>query len=400
MTSALKPKIAPQAKPVIIMLAIIIMVCVSYGLSLNNGFVWDDETFIVNNPYVYDLSQWPQYFTLAETVSDVPILSHMYRPVQTLSFALDAALWGTWAGGFHLTSLLLHLATCFAIFFAFAPLVGRRSAVIAAALFSVHPALSEGVLSLASRGNQLYTLFALISLGFFVKTVRPLDKYHLASLLAGLIALFSKEPAIAYLALLPLIQMVFGQPWPLRFRQALLLYTPFLMIAGLYLCSRAAVVASSQVMGYWGGSLGATILLQAKVFISYFRLLIWPFSLQGRYTVEGVDTLAIVAVIANITLVMVAVFCWRRSKRGRLIALAIAWFYLSLAPVSNLIPLPGAMMGERFIYFTFAGMIPLLLGAIEDQTWGRYPRQITSLALVLLAVFLFMNITRTMVWKE
>lgn len=400
MISKTKSPRTAHTKPVIVVLAIILMVSAAYGLSLNNGFVWDDETFIVNNPYVYDLSQWQLYFTLPETVSDDPILSRMYRPIQTLSFALDAALWGTWAGGFHLTSLLLHLATCFAIFFAFAPLVGRRSAVIAAALFSVHPALSEGVLSLASRGNQLYTFFALISLGFFVKTVKPLDKYHFASLLAGLIALFSKEPAIAYLALLPLIQMAFGQPWPRCFRQALLLYTPFLMIAGLYLGARAAVVASSQVMGYWGGSLGATILLQAKVFISYFKLLIWPFSLQGRYTVEGLGSLAIVAIIANVVLAMVAVFAWRLSRRGKLLALAIAWFYISLAPVSNLIPLPGAMMGERFIYFTFAGMIPLLLGTVKEQVWDSYSRRIVPLALVLISAFLFTNITRTMVWKD
>ena len=150
----------------------------------------------------------------------------------------------------------------------------------------------------------------------------------------------------------------------------MLLYAPSFIIAGFFLWARAEVVATAQVMPYWGGSLGATILLQAKVFLVYLKLLVWPFYLQGRYSVMQIDTLAVVAVITNMILVIIAIFAWRRSRRGKLLALAIAWFYVSLAPVSNLIPVPGAMMGERFLYFTFAGMIPLLLGSIDNQVWG------------------------------
>lgn len=400
MSGKLKSIIAPRAKPGLIAAAVVLMVFAGYGLSLKNGFVWDDETFIVNNPYVHDISKWPSYFTQPDTISDQPVLSRMYRPVQTLSFALDAALWGTWAGGFHLVSLLLHIATCFAIYFAFSRFVGRRSSVIAAMLFSVHPALSEGVLSLASRGNQLYTLFALLSLGFFFRTVKPLDKFHLASLLAVFLALFSKEPAIAYLALLPLLQQVAVKPWPLASRRSVLLYAPVFIIAGIYLAARSAVVDSAQVMPFWGGSFGATVLLQAKVFIVYLKLLFWPFDLQGRYTAGETDLLAVFALVVNIALVITAIFAWRRSQAGKLLALAIAWFYISLAPVSNLIPLPGSMMGERFIYFTFAGMIPLLLGSMDDRFWSRYRRPMILSAPVFLAAFLFTDINRTMVWKD
>ena len=400
MISASKPLFLFQKKPFIIILAIMLLVCAAYGLSLNNGFVWDDETLIVNNTYVHTISKWPQYFTLAGTVSNDPVMSRVYRPLQTLSFALDAALWGNWAGGFHLTSLLLHLATCFALFYAFNPLVGHRSSIVAAILFSIHPALSESVLSLASRGNQLYTLLALLSLGFFVRTAKPFDKYHLLSLFAALTALFSKEPAIAYLALLPLFQLVFRQPWNLRDRRSAALFVPFVVIAGLYLSARAMVVASAQVVPYWGGSLGATLVMQAKVFILYLRLLFWPFYLQGRYTIAGPDALATAALIANIALVIVAILAWRRSNSGKFLALAIAWFYLSLAPVSNIIPLPGAMMGERFLYFTFAGMFPLLIGSFEEQAGGRSSRFVMLIAIVLLAAFLVTDINRTAVWKN
>ena len=71
---------------------------------------------------------------------------------------------------------------------------------------------------------------------------------------------------------------------------------------------------------------------------------------------------AMVISFPSIGTVVCAELCYRRD--------------LSMAPVSNLIPVPGSMMGERFIYFTFAGMIPLLLGGINDQVWGRFRRQI------------------------
>ena len=388
------------ARPAFIVLALLIMVCVSFGLSINNGFVWDDETFIVNNPHVHDISQLPLYFTQSDTISDDPVLSRMYRPIQTLSFALDAAVWGTWAGGFHLTSLLLHMATCFAMFFALSPLVGNRNAFIADAIFSIHPAISEGVLSLASRGNQLYTLFALLSLGFFVRLKKPLDTYHFVSLFTATLALLSKEPAIAYLALLPLIQITVIKPWRLRCKQSVLLYAPFFLIAVIYLWARSTVVGSPQVVPYWGGSLGATILLQAEVFIVYLKLLLWPFQLQGRYSVGEIDASTVVALVANIALVIVAVFAWRKSQKGKFLTLAIAWFYLSLAPVSNLIPLPGAMMGERFIYFTFAGMIPLLLGSFDYRVRRKHTRKIALVAVVVLTVFTFTNMNRSLDWRD
>jgi len=385
------------------LLAIVVLSCIAYGACINNGFVWDDETFIVNNPYIHDLASWPDYFTKSESISNVAALSRMYRPLQTVSFALDAAVWNSWAGGYHLTSLLLHIAASFAIIFAFGNLVDRRAATLAAVIFSIHPALSEGVLSLASRGNQLYTLFALLAVGYFVRVSRPFDRNHLLSLLAVSLSLLSKEPAIIVVALLPVIQAFFDRPWKIWSRQSVLLLAPFLALAGLYLAARMAVVDTSPVVNaYWGGSLGNTLIMQSQIFVRYFRLLVWPFILIGRYYEPYSDPLFLLYILINVLILLTAFVAFRRGAAGRLLALAIAWFYISLAPVSNIIPIPGSMMGERFIYFTFAGMFPLLAAAI----WDLEPKRayatavsVSVLAAILLS-FLIMDIQRTGVWKN
>lgn len=382
--------------------AIAVLACIAYGAMLRNGFVWDDETFIVRNPAVHDLSRWPQYFTKAGTVAGDPdpTFVRLYRPVQTLSFAVDAALWGDRAGGFHLTSLLLHIAACYALIFAFAPLVGRRAALLAAVLFAVHPALSEGVLSLASRGNQLYTLFALLSIGWFVRIERPFDRWHVLSVAAALPAFFSKEPAIVLVVLLPLLQAVFGRPGRLREFSPLRLHLPFLLAAAFYLVARMMVVDTSSPVPYWGGSLGGTLLMQAEVFVTYWRLLVWPHPLLGRYPVPYSDPLAVLYVLVNVAAVALALFLARRGERGRLLALAIAWFYITLAPVSNIIPISGNMTGERFLYFTFAGMLPLFAGIATDAARQRFPRAVAVAFICLLSLFAAMDAARTAVWRD
>jgi hypothetical protein len=385
------------------LIPIILLVFIAYGASIQNGFVWDDETFIVNNPFVHDLSLWPKYFTVP-SVSAEPILSQMYRPLQTLSFALDMRLWDTWAGGFHLTSLLLHCAACGALVYAFRFLVGARPALMAAFIFSVHPALSEGVLSLAARGNQLYTLFGVLSLGLFLRATRPFDTHHVLALPCALLSFCSKEPAIALVALLPLVQVLSGRPWNIRDRRSWHLHLPFLGAAALYLVTRSTVVEAARTVPYWGGSFWATVQMQLKVFVIYLRLLVWPFSLKGRYAVTPPapfpDPLVMGAMMLNAALIVLGVMVVRRGVKGKLFALAIVWFYVSLLPVANLIPLPGSMMGERFLYFTFAGVIPFLAGSVSPRMWERSRTLTLLLGTGILIVWLATDISRTAHWKN
>jgi tetratricopeptide (TPR) repeat protein len=391
-------------RAIVPLMALILLIAVAYGGSLGNGFVWDDETLIESNPVIRDLSRWTDYFSDPYSLSTDPVLSRMYRPLQTLSFALDAALWGDWAGGFHLTSLFLHVLCCIALVYAFQPVVGRTASIVAAGAFAVHPALSEAVLGLASRGNQLYALFGLMTVGWFVRSHRPFDRCHLLALLSLALALFSKEPAIALVGLLPLLHVVVRLPRLAGPRAALACHGSFLALATLYLAVRAAVVGPPTVLAYWGGSLWATLQMQAKVFALDWSLLLWPFPLRARYLIRSPepfpDWTVVGAVLLTVGLIALAVAAYARGGGGRYAALAVGWFYIALAPVSNLIPIPGSMMAERFLYFPFAGVLALAAGAVLPRV-RRLPRApVLALGAVLLAVCLVTDISRTPDWRD
>jgi hypothetical protein len=376
----------------------------AYGGSLRNGFVWDDETLVVKNQWVNDLSRWPDYFTKSYSISSDRLIAKTYRPLQTLSLAADQRLWHGWAGGFHLTSLLIHIAVCVAVFFVFREVVGTLPSSAATALCAVHPALSEGVLCLANRGGQLSALFSLAAVALFLRARRRLDGRHLLSVLAFGFALFAKEPAIALVALLPLLQGVLGRPWPLLSRPTFLLHAPFAATAAVYLVARHAVVGSMTVAPWWGGSPAATLQLQAKVLVVYLRLLVWPFHLQGRYPFVPLRPFPDQAVIASILLhaaLMAGTFLgFRKAGAIRLLSLAVLWFYISLLPVSNLIPIPGSMLGERFVYFSFAGMFPLLMGTAAALPIRRCAPVLGLAGAAVAVAFVATDVARTRVWSS
>src|SRR5688572_11636070 len=81
-----------------------------YANTLGHGFVWDDKLLIEDNAFVQDWSNarkvlsWDFFFP--ETVRPV---ENAARPVWLLSALADCRLWGLFAGGHHLTNVLLHL---------------------------------------------------------------------------------------------------------------------------------------------------------------------------------------------------------------------------------------------------------------------------------------------------
>jgi protein O-mannosyl-transferase len=140
-------------------LILFILGLVSYGFGLNNQFVWDDEQFIYKNQFVKTFAV-KEIFT-TNTIAGAGELSNYYRPLTTLSFAIDYSIWGLTPFGFHLTNLLLHIsAGCVLILILRALKIPIIPATIIAGLFIVHPIQTEAVSYANSRGDSLFTFFA------------------------------------------------------------------------------------------------------------------------------------------------------------------------------------------------------------------------------------------------
>ena len=77
---------------------------IAYLPALRAGFVWDDGTFLTDNPLIKAADGLRRFWFTAEA-SD-------YWPVTSTSLWVEWRLWGMHALGYHATNLALHIAEC------------------------------------------------------------------------------------------------------------------------------------------------------------------------------------------------------------------------------------------------------------------------------------------------
>ena len=149
-----------------------------------------DRFFFINN-----LSNLPEAFT---TDAFITTTGSMYRPLQTVSFMIEAAVGGGDAANYHLTSLVLHVAACLLIYWLLLSLGYRReNVVVLTLLYTVHPVFVSTVSWIPSRGDQLLTIFVVLSLIIFIRSIHaPRGALPYLHGLTFLLAFLAKETAI------------------------------------------------------------------------------------------------------------------------------------------------------------------------------------------------------------
>ena len=111
---------------------------------------------------------------------DVMIVTHLqwgrilgrtgYRPVRTLTYALNFALGGANPFGYHLFNVLLHAVNSILIFLLFRSVLGRMDAsFLGAMLFAVHPLQTASVAYVSGRKDLLAAFFLLLASLLYVE---------------------------------------------------------------------------------------------------------------------------------------------------------------------------------------------------------------------------------------
>jgi 4-amino-4-deoxy-L-arabinose transferase-like glycosyltransferase len=173
---------------------------------LFNGFVYDDDAQVLKNPYIRSFRYLKEAFTTAVWSFKGVVISNYYRPMMTLGYLLCYKLFGMRAYGFHLVSLLLHVLVVCLVFVVTERLTGARVwALVAGALFALHPIHTESVAWIAAVTDLEVTFFYLLTFGIFLAVARPGGgrSEPMLAAMGGtfLLALLSKEQAMTLPAL-------------------------------------------------------------------------------------------------------------------------------------------------------------------------------------------------------
>ncbi|MBN1527192.1 MAG: tetratricopeptide repeat protein [Candidatus Omnitrophica bacterium] len=366
-----------------------------YANTLDNPFVWDDENIIMRNAFIKNWSHVGNIFS-SDLGAGAGTLYHSYRPLQVLTYLIDHSLWEGNVRGYHISNILVHiLAAC--SFFVFTCLLcgDRTLALFAALLFVVNPLHTEAVTYISGRSDPLSALFLFIALICYLAYLDKGSKGWLAAVCAGYAAsLLSKETAIVFPALIVIYHVVFKKPArPLG--AAVIAGVTFIYAVFRGVALRALMPHTVDHFGLAQRLPGVFVALAR-----YLKLLIAPFGLHMEYGLKIFrfsDPAAFAGMAAAVCLVAAIALSWQLS---RLLAFSIAWFLITLLPVSNIYPI-NAYMAEHWLYLPSAGFF--LIVAAGLRRLYRDNRRKTMAVVLFGALFIFygaITMRQNAFWKD
>ncbi len=391
--------------------------------------IWDDLYLARDNPFIKSplliLEAFRHYLFLDS-------LSVYYRPVQNISYVFDYFFWNTDTWGFHLTNVLLHVASGILLYFLlrqlFASLLLRRAsiavraralkrfpwislaALLVALIWVVHPVHSAAIDYISGRADSL--AFLLASSGWLLflrgrRTVWPIARGSLYFLAAfcGLLALCSREIAFVWMCLF-VAHLVFierSAPWRFRIGAIVACVTVIAIYAGLRQLPGPRVTQSSE---NWAAPVRAA--LMARALGDYGRLMIFPSNLHMERTVFdpaavrsdagwrneiGVEYLSILGLM--IAAAFVFGCAWPGPGRTARI-FGASWFIAAYLPISNITQL-NATAAEHWLYLPSVGFLIFVAGCIVELPRRHWKFAVTG-ALCAVTGLSFRSYARSTDW--
>jgi protein O-mannosyl-transferase len=370
-------------------LAVWLVAAAVYLPKLANNFTFDDRVFIVTDPHLRSFEA-----ALGEFGRDQ---AGLYRPLRSLALATLVTGFGVENPvPFQLTGTVLH-ATLAALVVAIVWLLlgDLLVALVAGLAFALHPVHADRVANVTGSFDLLGLMFAYGAWAMALWYGRRGGAALLAAA-GALLALgcLGSEEALMVWPLALGSAFLFGERGA-RFRR---LAVVFSMVAVVYLVARFSVLgAVGRTVDYAAGSLGATLLTMPVVVARYVGLLLFPVRLSPAYGPEIFQTVTPMVILSFAALTALAAVAiidlWRRPA----VALALGWFFVGLAPFSNLLP-GDTLMAERYLYAGLGGFA-LLCGLLARQLAVR-PKAALALGVALAVFYGVATVGRVSLWGQ
>ena len=351
------------------------LVFAAYSNSFDAGFVYDNESAILQDARVHEATLHNVHRILTESYWVDQPTTDLYRPLTTLSYLLNYAILGngTNPAGYHWVNLVLHAANVSLVYALGILIFGEPALALAlAAIWGLHPLLTEGVTNIVGRADLL------AALGHLAGPDLPhpgdfrdrMAQGQLADALASAqtMALFSKENGVVLPALMLAYDLIWvgpssaggGESCPMRFL-ALPFIAFFVLRSQLHMHLEVPFHKNPLVgAAFWPARMTAF-----KVIGRFLWLFIWPARLSADYSYNSVPLFQWSLGGLGGSAGADGACAVRRRDRARIrvcaaenkpVCFFIFFFFIALAPTSNLFILIGSAMSERFMYLPAIGL--------------------------------------------
>jgi len=373
--------------------AILILTLIAYAPSLSNGFIWDDDDYVINNLALRDLQGLKRIWCERGAVPQ-------YYPMTHTTFWVEYHIWGDAPLGYHLINILLHAANAVMVW-----LILKRlkvpGAFVAGVIFAVHPMMAESVAWITERKNVLSGLLCLLSLHFYLRYAVMRERnwagaWRVYGLALGLFiaALLSKT----IVATLPAVILVltWWKRGSIRLRDVLPVVPFFIMGIALGLNT---IWMEQMVVGAQGEAFDLTLadrlLVAGRAAWFYPGQLLWPADLIFIYPRWQIDSAMWVQWLFPVTAVLLLLTLLttrRRIGRGPLTAALIYGGMLFPAMgFFNVYPMRFSFVADHFCYLPSIALIAIISCALSRRG---------AVAVVIVVVLMVLTWQQTPIYQN
>jgi tetratricopeptide (TPR) repeat protein len=384
-----------------------------YAGTLGHGFVFDDGPEVVDNIHIRSLRGAPQVFSTASWEGSGGGEVPMYRPLTTLTYAINYATAGFAPGWFHVVNVLLHaLVTVLVLSLALRLGVPLGGALGAALLFAVMPVHVEAVANVAGRKELLVAAFSVGAVLAHGTAVRRGGIWLLGAPVLVACALFSKESGLSALGLIAAHDLFIGrEAWKANRKRSTGLYLAYALASAGFVAARYGALGTLvfpripfDENPIASAPLATRLMTAVAVLGRGLWLLVLPITLSPDYSFAAIPPVtslldpAFLASAAACAAIVAAAVAWRR--RFPIGLFAVAWYAISILPGSNLLVPIGTIFGERLLYVPSVALALVAGAGAATALQSRFRQAAFVVGAAVLVAYSARTLAYAAVWSD
>lgn len=376
--------------------ALVAAVFLAYQPAWLGRFLWDDDTHLLNNP-VLSPGGLQKAWLSGEYLN--------YWPVTFTVYWLEFKAWGLDPLGYHLINIALHAAAAILVWRVLQRLQ-IPGAMLAAAIFALHPVNVESVAWIAQLKNVLSLFLALSAVLFYLGHEREGRWQQLAAAIA-----FFLLSVLAKGMMLTLPVVLLACAWWQRGRidrRDLLRVLPFVIISAVFVC----VEVGKQHTGMGDAVVRSDGLLSRAAVAGcavwfYLWKVIWPFNLLFIYPRWSIGDRDVWAYLPGTLLLMIlAIAWWQWRSSGRPVVMLLVCYVALLLPVlgfANIIFMRYSLVADHWQYAAMIVPCAALAGLLATLMRRVTPKSLAVswiLSVVMLAILAMLTSCQSSMYAD
>ena len=340
------------------------VVLIAYQPAWNGKPIWDDDGHITK-------SELRSVSGLAR-IWIAPGATQQYYPVVHSVFWLAFLIWGNFPLGYHLINILLHILSALLLVKILRFLsVPFWTALLAGALFALHPVAVESVAWISELKNTLSGVFFLAAANMYLHFDRE-RKHGLYAVALGLFVLGLLSKSVVVTLPFTLLILVWWKRRKIDLQRDIVPLVPFFVFgftAGLFTLwmEKTFIIGTDDYAFRY--SIIERCLIAGRAFWFYLYKIIWPANMVFIYPRWNISQNVAWQYLFPAAALFLAGYLWKLRHRLPACFAVFLYFFITLFPALgffNVYPFRFSFVADHFQYLAIIGPIVLFAAAINS----------------------------------